>query len=122
MSKIKVPMRVNVEQFKSHPSVLNPFGPIDVLNIKLSMMPFAESFEIVPVNHSSEYINRAFKHYMKQFQSVNIQTLFAIEHLLKSAKVDNAFDMLTLNKQLLPMLDEVIAQADPDKYELEIIK
>ena len=122
MSKIKVPMRVNVEQFKSHPSVLNPFGPIDVLNIKLSMMPFAESFEIVPVDHSSEYINRAFKHYMKQFQSVNIQTLFAIEHLLKSAKVDNAFDMLTLNKQLLPMLDEVIAQADPDNYELEIIK
>ena len=31
-------------------------------------------------------------------------------------------DMLTLNKQLLPMLDEVIAQADPDNYELEIIK
>ena len=122
MPKIKVPMRVNVEQVKSHPSVLNPFGPIDVLDIKLSMMPFAESFEIVPVDHSSEYINRAFKHYMKQFQSVNIQTLFAIEHLLKSAKVDNAFDMLTLNKQLLPMLDEVIAQADPDNYELEIIK
>ena len=122
MPKIKVPMRVNVEQVKSHPSVLNPFGPIDVLNIKLSMMPFAESFEIVPVDHSSEYINRAFKQYMKQFQSVDIQILFAIEHLLKSARVDNAFDMLTLNKQLLPMLDEVIAQADPDNYELEIIK
>ena len=122
MPKIKVPMRVNVEQVKSHHSVLNPFGPIDVLNIKLSMMPFAESFEIVPVDHSSEYINRAFKHYMKQFQPVNMQTLYAIEHLLKSARVDNAFDMLTLNKQLLPMLDEVIAQADPDNYELEIIK
>lgn len=122
MSKIKVPMRVNVEQVKSHLSALNPFGPIDVLNIKLSMMPFAESFEIVPVDHSSEYINRAFKHFMKQYQQVDIQTLFAIEHLLKSAKVDNAFDMLTLNKQLLPMLDEVIAQADPDNYELEIIK
>ena len=122
MPKIKVPMRVNVEQVKSHPSVFNPFGPIDVLNIKLSMMPFAESFEIVPVDHSSEYINRAFKHFMKQFQPVNMQTLYAIEHLLKSARVDNAFDMLTLNKQLLPMLDEVIAQADPDNYELEIIK
>lgn len=122
MSKIKVPMRVNVEQVKSHSSVFKHFGPIDVLNIKLSMMPFTESFEIVPVDHSSECINRAFKHFMKQFQSVNIQTLFAIEHLLKSAKVDNAFDMLTLTKQLLPMLDEVIAQADPDNYELEIIK
>lgn len=122
MPKIKVPMRVNVEQVKSHYGVLNPFGPIDVLNIKLSMMPFAESFEIVPVDHSSEYIHRAFKHFMKQYQSVDIRTLFAIEHLLKSARVDNAFDMLTLNKQLLPMLDEVIAQADPDNYELEIIK
>ena len=122
MSKIKVPMRVNVEQVKSHPSVFNPFGPIDVLNIKLSMMPFAESFEIVPVDHSSEYINRAFKHFMKQFQQVDMQTLFAIHSMLKSARIDNAFDMLTLNKQLLPLLDEVIAQADPDNYELEIIK
>ena len=122
MPKIKVPMRVNVEQVKSHPSVLNPFGPIDVLNIKLSMMPFAESFEIVPVDHSSEYINRAFKHFMEQYQSVDMQTLYAIHSILKSARVDNAFDMLTLTKQLLPMLDEVIAQADPDNYELEIIK
>lgn len=122
MSKIKVPMRVNVEQVKSHPSIFKPFGSIDVLNIKLSMMPFAESFEIVPVDHSSEYINRAFKHFMEQYQSVDMQTLYAIHHLLKSARVDNAFDMLTLNKQLLPILDEVIAQADPDNYELEIIK
>lgn len=122
MPKIKVPMRVNVEQVKSHPSIFDPFGPIDVLNIKLSMMPFTESFEIVPVDHSSEYINRAFKHFMKQFQSVDMQTLYAIHHLLKSSRVDNAFDMLTLNRQLLPMLDEVIAQADPDNYELEIIK
>lgn len=122
MPKIKVPMRVNVEQVKSHPSVLNPFVPIDVVNIKLSLMPFAESFEIVPVDHSSEYINRAFKHFMEQYQSVDMQTLYVIHHLLKSARVDNAFDMLTLTKQLLPLLDEVIAQADPDNYELEIIK
>ena len=121
MPKIKVPMRVNVEQVKFHYGV-NPFGYIDVLNIKLSMMPFAESFEIVPVDHSSECINRAFKHFMKQFQQVDMQILYAIEHLIKSARVDNAFDMLTLTKQLLPMLDEVIAQADPDNYELEIIK
>ena len=122
MPRIKVPMRVNVERVESHTSVLSPFGPIDVLNIKLSMMPFAESFEIVPVDHSSEYINRAFKHFMKQYQQVDMQTLYAIHSMLKSARVDNAFDMLTLNKQLLPMLDEVIAQADPDNYELEIIK
>lgn len=122
MHKIKVPMRVNVEQVKSHPSIFDPFGPIDALNIKLSMMPFAESFEIVPIDHYSEYINMAFKHFMEQYQSVDMQTLYAIHHLLKSARVDNAFDMLTLNKQLLPMLDEVIAQADPDNYELEIIK
>ena len=75
-------------------------------------------------NHIFEIIEECefFKEYMRKFQSINIQTLYAIEHLLKSAKVDNAFDMLTLNKQLLPMLDEVIAQADPDNYELEIIR
>jgi len=42
--------------------------------------------------------------------------------LLTSAKVDNAFDMLTLTKQLVPMLDEAITQADPDNYKLEIIR
>ena len=122
MSKIKVPMRVNVEQVKSHHNMFAPFGPIDVLNIKLSMMPFAESFEIVPVDHSSNYINKTFKHFIKQFQQVDMQTLYTIHSMLKSARVDNAFDMIELNKQLLPMLDEVIAQADPDNYELEIIK
>jgi hypothetical protein len=36
--------------------------------------------------------------------------------------VENAFDMITLVKQLVPMLDEAIAQADPENYELEIIR
>ena len=73
-------------------------------------------------NSGINYVSIAFNEYMRQFRQVNMQTLFAIEHLLKSARVDNAFDMMELNKQLLPMLDEVIAQADPDNYELEIIK
>ena len=73
-------------------------------------------------NSGINYVSIAFNEYMRQFRQVNMQTLFAIEHLLKSARVDNAFDMMELNKQLLPMLDEVIAQADPNNYELEIIK
>ena len=118
MSKIKVPMGIQTYRRST-----GPFGSY-LLDIRLIPDNFTGSYDLandttVP---ESEYIKHAFKEYMKQFQSVNIQTLFAIEHLLKSAKVDNAFDMLTLNKQLLPMLDEVIAQADPDNYELEIIK
>ena len=68
------------------------------------------------------YTKLAFARYMQNFLKVDMQNLYAIKHLLISAKVDNAFDMLALTKQLLPMLDEVIAQADPDNYELEIIK
>ena len=118
MPKIKVPMRIQTSRGNT-----GPFGSY-LLNIRLIPDNFIGSYDLADdtIVPESEYINRAFKHYMKQFQSVNIQTLYAIEHLLKSARVDNAFDMLTLTKQLLPMLDEVIAQADPDNYELEIIK
>ena len=123
-NKIKVPMKVRVNKMNAYPSIDYPFSNDLRLDIELTPLSLKQSFTIRSDESIAELvqINRAFKHYIKQFQSVDIQTLFAIEHLLKSAQIDNAFDMLTLNKQLLPMLDEVIAQADPDNYELEIIK
>ena len=117
-SKIKVPMKVQTYHRNT-----GPFGSY-LLNIRLIPENFEGSYDLaddttVP---ESEYINYAFKQFINKFQQVDMQTLYAIHSMLKSAQVDNAFDMLTLNKQLLPMLDEVIAQADPDNYELEIIK
>ena len=118
MSKIKVPMRIQTSRRNT-----GPFGSY-LLDIRLIPDNFRGSYNLdddttVP---EYEYIKYAFNQYMNKFQSVDMQTLYAIHHLLKSARVENAFDMLTLTKQLLPMLDEVIAQADPDNYELEIIK
>lgn len=121
MSKIKVPMRLRIERLKSIPSFNDPYGLDSSIGIHLTPEAIHRNYNFSG-DSSVDYVNIAFKEYMRKFQSINIQTLFAIEHLLKSARVDNAFDMLTLNKQLLPMLDEVIAQADPDNYELEIIK
>ena len=121
MPKIKVPMRCKVEHLNPGPSFNDPYGLDNSIRIHLTPQAFHREYSC-RTDSGINYVNFAFKEYMKQFQSVNMQTLFAIEHLLKSARVDNAFDMLTLNKQLLPMLDEVIAQADPDNYELEIIK
>ena len=121
MPKIKVPMRCKIERLKSIPSFNDPYGLDSSIGIHLTPEAIHRNYNFRG-NSSVDYVNIAFKEYMRKFQSINIQTLFVIEHLLKSARVDNAFDMLTLNKQLLPMLDEVIAQADPDNYELEIIK
>ena len=121
MSKIKVPMRVNVERLKSIPSFNDPYGLDNSIEIHLTPEAIHRKYNFSG-DSSVDYVNIAFKEYMRKFQSINIQTLFVIEHLLKSARVDNAFDMLTLNEQLLPLLDEVIAQADPDNYELEIIR
>ena len=121
MPKIKVSMRCRIEHLNPVPSFNDPYGLDNSIRIHLTPEAIHRNYNCRE-NSSVDYVNVAFKEYMKQFQSINIQTLFAIEYLLKSARVDNAFDMLTLNKQLLPMLDEVIAQADPDNYELEIIK
>ena len=100
-----------------------PFGSY-LLDIRLIPENFEGSYNLADDTFvsESEYINYAFKQFINKFQQVDMQTLYAIDYMLKSARVDNAFDMLTLTKQLLPMLDEVIAQADPDNYELEIIK
>ena len=111
MPKIKVPMRCKIEHLNLDSSI----------RIHLTPEAIHRQYNFSG-NSSMDYVNVAFKEYMKQFQSINIQTLYAIHSILKSARIDNAFDMLALNKQLLPMLDEVIAQADPDNYELEIIK
>ena len=121
MPKIKVPMRLRIEQLNSVPSFNDSYGLDSSIRIHLTPEAIHRQYNFSG-DSSVDYVNIAFKEYMRKFQSINIQTLFAIEHLLKSARIDNAFDMLTLNKQLLPMLDEVIAQADPDNYELEIIR
>ncbi len=121
MSKIKVPMRLRIEHLNPGPSFNDPYGLDNSIRIYLTPQAIHKEYQC-GTNSEIDYVNIAFNEYMRKFQSINIQTLFAIEHLLKSARVDNAFDMLTLNKQLLPLLDEVIAQADPDNYELEIIK
>ena len=122
MPKIKVPMRCKIEETQLEHSFINPYERN--INIVLTHQRVTHSFTASHFSQadSIHYVNEAFRRHIKQFQSVDIKTLFAIEHLLKSARIDNAFDMLTLNKQLLPMLDEVIAQAGPDNYELEIIK
>ena len=93
------------------------------LRITLTPEPVQQSFNLSSEQGgSADYVQLVFDRYMHSFLKVDLQNLYAIKHLLTSARVDNAFDMLTLNKQLLPMLDEVIAQTDPSNYELEIIK
>lgn len=121
MLKIKVPMRCKIEHLNPGPSFNDPYGLDNSIEIHLTPKAIHRKYNFIG-DSSVDYVNIAFKEYMRQFRQVNMQTLFAIEDLLKSAQINNAFDMLTLNKQLLPMLDEVIAQADPDNYELEIIK
>ena len=121
MPKIKVPMRCKIEHLNPGPSFNYPYDLDNSIEIHLTPEAIHRKYNFRG-DSSVDYVNVTFKQYIKQFQQVDMQTLYAIEHLLKSARVDNAFDMLTLNKQLLPMLDEVIAQADPDNYELEIIK
>ena len=121
MPKIKVPMRCKIEHLNPGPSFNDPYGLDNSIRIYLTHEAIHRNYNFRG-NSSVDYVNIAFKEYMRKFQSINIQTLYAIYSMLKSARVDNAFDMLTLNKQLLPMLDEVIAQADPNNYELEIIK
>lgn len=121
MSKIKVPMRCKIEHLNSGPSFNDPYGLDNSIRIHLTPEAIHREYQC-RTNSGINYINITFHEYMKQFRQVNMQTLYTIHSMLKSARVDNAFDMLTLNKQLLPMLDEVIAQADPDNYELEIIK
>ena len=121
MPKIKVPMQLRIEQLNTGQSFRDPYDLDKRFRVYLTPVPICREYESLE-GSSVNYVNVAFKEYMKQFKSVDMQTLYAIEHLIKSARVDNAFDMLTLTKQLLPMLDEVIAQADPDNYELEIIK
>ena len=121
MPKIKVPMRLRIEQLNSVPSFNNPYGLDSSIRIHLTPEAIHRQYNFSG-NSSMDYVNITFNKYMNKFQSVDMQTLYAIHHLLKSARVENAFDMLTLNKHLLPMLDEVITQADRDNYELEIIK
>lgn len=115
-------MQLRIEETQLEHSFRDPYGRS--INIVLTPQRVVHSFTASHFSQadSIHYVNEAFRRHMKQFQQVDIQTLYAIHSMLKSARIDNAFDMLTLTKQLLPMLDEVIAQADPDNYELEIIK
>ena len=121
MPKIKVPMRCQVAHLNQGPSFNDPYGLNNSIRIYLVPEAIHREYQCRE-NSGINYIKHAFHEYMRQFGQIDIQILYAIEHLLKSARVDNAFDMITLNKQLLPMLDEVITQADPGNYQLEIIK
>jgi hypothetical protein len=123
MEKIKVPMRLKVSKHSLGYPITNPFSSEIGINIELQPMPISASFNCEENSTISEegYIQKTFERYLRP-QLINSQNLYAIRDLLTSAKVDNAFDMLTLTKQLVPMLDEAIAQADPDNYKLEIIR
>ena len=122
MQKIKVPMYVDIRKSALAISVSNPYDE----NITITLKPMQVSRNFILSHFSqveaAQFTDRIFAEYIRNFLKVDMQTLYAIHFMLKSAQVDNAFDMLTLTKQLLPMLDEIIAQADPDNYELEIIK
>lgn len=122
MQKFKVPMKCSVERIRTGTGwESNPYD--ESIRVTLTPQPVQQSFNISPnVKCSADHVHLTFQSYVRGFLKVDTQTLYAIQYMLKSARVDNAFDMLTLTKQLLPMLDEVIAQADPDNYELEIIK
>lgn len=121
MPKIKVPMRCKIEHLNPGPSFNDPYGLDGFIRIHLAPEVIPREYQC-RTNSGIDYVSIAFNEYMRQFRQVDMQTLYAIHSMLKSARIDNAFDMLTLTKQLLPLLDEVIAQADPDNYELEIIK
>ena len=122
MQKIKVPMQYKLERMKQEMEYFSGLYD-EQLRITLTPEPVQQSFNLSSEQGgSADYVQLVFDRYMHSFLKVDLQNLYAIKHLLTSARVDNAFDMLTLNKQLLPMLDEVIAQTDPSNYELEIIK
>ncbi len=122
MQKIKVPMRCKLERIKhSMRSFSNPYN--EQMRITLIPEPIQHSFNLSShETGSADYVQLVFDRYMHSFLKVNLQNLFAVKHLLISTKVENAFDMLSLTQQLLPMIEETIAQADPNNYELEIIK
>ena len=114
-------MRCKLERMKQEMEYFSGLYD-EQLRITLTPQPVQQTINLSSHETGSDYTKLAFARYMQNFLKVDMQNLYAIRYLLTSARVDNAFDMLTLNKQLLPMLDEVIAQADPDNYELEIIK
>ena len=122
MQKIKVPMRCKLEHIQhGMGSFSNHYD--EQLRITLTPEPVQQSFNLSShESGSADYVQLVFYRYMQNFLKVDLQNLYAIKHLLISAKVENAFDMIALTKQLLPMLEKTIAQADPDNYELEIIK
>jgi hypothetical protein len=123
MQKIKVPMQCQIDRlsrgFEDFTSLFDT-----KLRITLTPQPIQQIVNASPNDRgeSAEYVQLTFNRYLRSFLNVNIQNLDAIRYLLTSTRVDNAFDMITLVKQLVPMLDEAISQADPENYELEIIR
>ena len=87
MSKIKVPMRLRIEQLNTGQSFRDPYGLDKRFRIHLTPAPICREYESLE-GSNIDYVNVAFKHYIKQFQQVDIQILYAIEHLLKSARVE----------------------------------
>lgn len=115
-------MRCKLERIKHGAGGFqNPYD--EQIRIQLIPQSIEQSFNLSSHEAgSADYVQLVFDRYMQHLLKVDMQNLYAIRHLLTSAKVENAFDMLALTKQLLPMLDETIAQAEPSIYELEIIK
>lgn len=122
MQKIKVPMHCRLERIKhGMEGFQNPYD--EQLRITLTPQSIEQSVNLSShESGSADYVQLVFDIYMQNFLKVDLQNLYAIKHLLISAKVENAFDMLALTEQLLPILEKIIAKADPDNYELEIIK
>ena len=116
-------MRLKVSKHNLGYTAANPFSNEVSINIELQPMPISATFNCEKYSNISEeeYIQKTFERYFRT-QSINSQNLDAIRYLLTSTRVENTFDMITLVKQLVPMLDEAIAQADPNNYQLEVIK
>jgi hypothetical protein len=92
------------------------------LEITLIPEPFTQSFRVSSKHHTADYLTLTFNKYIAHSLKVDIRNLYIIRDLLTTTRVENSFDMITLVKQLVPMLEEAIAQAYPHNYELEIIK
>ena len=123
MEKIKVPMQCRIDRLNhGFEDFTSPFDT--KLRITLTPQPIQQIVNASPNDRgeAADYVQLTFNRYTRSFLKVDVQNLDAIRYLLTSTRVENTFDMITLVKQLVPMLDEAIAQADPHNYELEIIK
>lgn len=122
-NKIKVLLRVNT-LWNNHHDMADPYNPPQV---QISMCPVTRQYAFRTDGNdttaaATDIMYRAFNMYLRDTIPYDIHDLYNIIDLLKSANVSNQFEMFALNEQILPLLMNFIAQADPSRYELEIIK